>query len=721
MAGNQEKIAWMTRPLALILLTYVALGTAFSLVVPLNEAPDEPDHFAYVRVLAQTARLPIMSPIAAENETMEANQPPLFYALNVLVAGWWPLDEAIHGPLNSCFSIELADAGRQTLYRHDPTEAFPFEQNRLALAYHLSRIFSVLLGGGTVWITYHLGRAAGLKEPFSLLGAGLVAFNPQFVFINGSVNNDVLTALLGAAIIWQAAVYTTRPSQKRLIGLGILFGLGLLTKYALIAYGGVIGLAILWPIFTDFQTKKQQNLIGRLAWEGFLFSVPVMVIAGWFYWHNWQLYGDPLVWDVHLQAKGAAVVRQSPFVWTDLLEFARWHFISFWAVFGWLNIAAPNWVYVIYAAISAVGIMGAAGIMWRKRGLLSPSHWLIGCAVLLIYLSLLRYIQIINWSGYQGRLAFAAVAPIAVILAAGWQMLFPRRFVKFLLAGLAGLVLSLLVGVVAPAYPRPQIYSPPTTAQAVCMRTRSGLLLDGVSGDQRITGGAINLTWHGLGMIGSEGAGTLETILLLPDGTEVGREQNSLNWRADELIDVPVQIQLPADLPRPTVLYAAAQLRDENQGELIEFQSATGRVLEAPHTAVELILPGKQDIIAEPQIKANALFGQQLQLIGATITAENIILVWEGASSIDLSYTTFVHVIDDDGNMLSQADSQPLNGRYPTRVWDVEERVVDIKSISVQDESTTLRIGVYHLATGQNLILPDGREWVEIKLSPKQQ
>lgn len=706
----------MTRPLALILLAYAALGTAFSFVVPLNEAPDEPDHFAYVRVLAQTTQLPIMSPIAAENETMEANQPPLFYALNVLVAGWWPLDEAVHAPLNSCFSIELGDTGRQTFYRHDPTEAFPFEQNRLALAYHLSRIFSVLLGGGTVWITYLLGRSAGLKEPFALLGAGLVAFNPQFVFINGSVNNDVLTALLGAAIIWQAAVYATRPSQWRLIGLGILFGLGLLTKYALIAYGGVIGLAVLWPVATDFQTKKQQNFIGRLAREGVLFSVPVILIAGWFYWHNWQLYGDPLVWDVHLQAKGAAVVRQSPFVWTDLLEFGRWHFISFWAVFGWLNVAAPNWIYAIYGAITGASLLGAAGFVWRRRGRLSASHWLIGCAVLLIYLSLLRYIQIINWSGYQGRLAFAAVAPIAVILAAGWQVLVPKRFVTFLLAGLGMMVLSLLIGVVAPAYPRPQIFSPPPAAQPLCMRTASGLLLDGVSTDKRIVGTAFNLTWHGLGMIGSEGAGTLETILLLPDGTEINREQKALDWRAGEIIDLPVQIQLPADLPRPTLLYVAAQMRDENRDELITFQSAAERELESPYVAVELIVPEVSEQIETPEIEIDALFGNQLLLHGVAINANDVTLVWEATTAIDLSYTTFVHVVDGAGNLLTQADSQPFNGRYPTRVWVPEERVTEVKNISWGDEAAAVRIGVYDLATGDRLILGDGSEWVEIDL-----
>ncbi len=74
----------MRHPLTLILLGYFLLGILFSFIVPLNEAPDEADHFLYVQYLVENGRLPTMHPIATANATMEANQPPLFYALNAL-------------------------------------------------------------------------------------------------------------------------------------------------------------------------------------------------------------------------------------------------------------------------------------------------------------------------------------------------------------------------------------------------------------------------------------------------------------------------------------------------------------------------------------------------------------------------------------------------------------------------------------------------------------
>src|SRR5690606_20857272 len=60
-------------------------------------------------------------------------------------------------------------------------------------------------------------------------------------------------------------------------------------------------------------------------------------------------------------------------------------------------------------------------------------------ATLIVYVSLLRYIQTINWSGYQGRLAFTAAAPIAVLLAVGLARLGGARLAQGIGAALLGL------------------------------------------------------------------------------------------------------------------------------------------------------------------------------------------------------------------------------------------------------------------------------------------
>ena len=60
---------------------YVVLGAAIGVIVPLGESPDEIDHFRFIQALLFERALPVMQPTAADNVTMEANQPPLYYTL----------------------------------------------------------------------------------------------------------------------------------------------------------------------------------------------------------------------------------------------------------------------------------------------------------------------------------------------------------------------------------------------------------------------------------------------------------------------------------------------------------------------------------------------------------------------------------------------------------------------------------------------------------------
>jgi 4-amino-4-deoxy-L-arabinose transferase-like glycosyltransferase len=234
---------WLT----LILLLYLLLGVAYSWVVPLGEAPDEVDHFLYVRYLLEERAFPVMRPVAADNEPMEANQPPLFYLLNAAVTASFPMTAPADLPLNACFTFDPYDGGRAHFYLHDAAEAAPFAPDYLA--FRVARLFSVLLGAVVVWLAYRLGRQLVPDDGrVGLLAAGLLAFNPQFLFMMASVNNDVLTAVLGAAILTFSIQAALNPSPRLFALLGGLVGLGLLTKFALLAFWPLPVLAAIWPV-----------------------------------------------------------------------------------------------------------------------------------------------------------------------------------------------------------------------------------------------------------------------------------------------------------------------------------------------------------------------------------------------------------------------------------------------------------------------------------------
>ncbi len=716
--------------LAVILGVYLTLATAYALVVPLGEAPDEVDHFLYVRYLVEQQTFPVMQPTAEANATMEANQPPLFYLLNAIWTTPFPQATSPDLPLNACYSF-VPDNGRAHFYLHDWGEQPVFDD--AFLAFRMARILSVILGAVTVALTYLLARQMAPTRPSVwLLAAGLLAFNPQFLFITASVNNDVLMALLGAAIVVTAVSAATQGGYGRFALLGILVGLGLLTKFALLAF---------WPLALLAVIGYQLSVIGHsstshrspptahrsLPIHLLLVTLLPLLIAGWWYGRAYTLYGDPLAWDVHLQAKGSEVLRTTAFTWADLWDFARIHFQTYWGWFGWLKLPMPGWVYLMIGVVVTVGILGVILEIsdWRleiKRGLKSlvsnlqsPHIALLFnlYAVTAIYLSLLRYIQTINWSGYQGRLAFGAAASIAALLAVGvergWTQIQwnfadedqksalnpknPRLSASyFLIPTFFVLAVVTLLFIVRPAYARPQLFWPGVNEERVCVDTAVGGQIEAANWPERVQpGDTLPVTLFGLG-IGEEQSVTLD---LVGFGGEVVAEMDTAVPAApSQPITHTVSLTIAPDA-QP----ARALLRLDGQA-LGWLKIAAAR----PYTPPPTMQP----------IQAN--FANQLTLVGFQSDGDQITLFWQAAAPLTADYTTFIHLLDEQGQVVAQADGQPQGSWYPTSVWDVGELVADEKVLARPLVPGQYRAvaGVYLLSTGARLSLPTGADVVAL-------
>ena len=76
------------RWIKLILIAFVILGTLYSVVVPLFEAPDEVWHYLYVKHFADGNGLPVYREGTTFPMRQEASQPPLFYVLNGWATAW---------------------------------------------------------------------------------------------------------------------------------------------------------------------------------------------------------------------------------------------------------------------------------------------------------------------------------------------------------------------------------------------------------------------------------------------------------------------------------------------------------------------------------------------------------------------------------------------------------------------------------------------------------
>ncbi|RMF04729.1 MAG: hypothetical protein D6768_02525, partial [Chloroflexi bacterium] len=72
-------------------------------------------------------------------------------------------------------------------------------------------------------------------------------------------------------------------------------------------------------------------------------------------------------------------------------------------------------------------------------------------------------------------------------------------------------------------------------------------------------------------------------------------------------------------------------------------------------------------------------------------------------------YTVFVHLLDENDQMVAGSDSQPLNGRYPTTIWQADETIPDTHTLPLPQNlppgTYRLALGLYHQPSGQRLPL----------------
>ncbi len=126
------------------------------------------------------------------------------------------------------------------------------------------------------------------------------------------------------------------------------------------------------------------------------------------------------------------------------------------------------------------------------------------------------------------------------------------------------------------------------------------------------------------------------------------------------------------------------------------------------------------------QMPISANFGNLITLEGANISPPTLLpgkpvdidLLWQARQPVSESLTTFVHVVDDSGQIWGQADRLPGDGRWPTNTWDKKEWIRDRFQLSLKPDtpagSYRLLVGIYNSQTLERLpvIAQEGAETV---------
>ncbi len=107
-------------------------------------------------------------------------------------------------------------------------------------------LLHLLLGTGTVWLTYVLGRRLRLRRCLALLAAALVAVDPLLLRYTTFPMTETLVTFLATALL---VAITLAPSLRQQVLSGFLFGLCVLSRPTLWAFGGLMllrGIVLRW-------------------------------------------------------------------------------------------------------------------------------------------------------------------------------------------------------------------------------------------------------------------------------------------------------------------------------------------------------------------------------------------------------------------------------------------------------------------------------------------
>ena len=383
----------------LILRLYVALALAYSLLLPLGEAPDEPGHYNYARIVAVEQRGP------RGEEEHEAFQPPLYYWLAAPLAG---LGDPTLLPLKANADFTLDPGGPANLLLHTRDEAFPYDG--WALGWHLVRLLSLLCGALTVWGVHHLARfwAPGRRH-VSVAATALFVLPPQFTLLHGAASNDTLALAIGTFLLLEAALIAAgHLSYKRLALVGLLWGLAILAKASMLAAGPGVAAAVLFG-----RLSRDGHRRWLLAWRDLaLVGAVAAGVSGWWFARNVALYGDPLGWRLIFVINEA---RTEEVNWLRQI-WGLWR--SYWL--SYIGMSLPRWLYLVLLMPLGLALLGVARSTqaWRSKARPRPLAVVVAVQGLAFLLSWGRWTLAVAGTD-QARLLYPGLVAVAPALAVG--------------------------------------------------------------------------------------------------------------------------------------------------------------------------------------------------------------------------------------------------------------------------------------------------------------
>jgi 4-amino-4-deoxy-L-arabinose transferase-like glycosyltransferase len=378
--------AWVCAALAFV------NAACWSLITPPFQSPDEPDHFAYVQLLAENHRLPSQSLGGySQEETLALtdlrNSQVRFRPEGrpiSSVAQQHALQRDLARPLSR------KGSGGAGLASTEPPLYYALETIPYALAssgsildqLELMRLLSAVMGALTALFAFLFLRELlpGARWAWTVGGLGVALF-PLLGFVSGVVNPDAMLFAVSTALFYcLARAFHRGLTRRSAIAIGVLMAVGFLTKlnFAGLAPGATLGLILL--------TRREARTVGRAVYYRYL--APALLIAfspGILYglvnlFSNHSTFGIASSGLGSLFGGGHSSSSELSYIWQFYLPRLPWMHSDFGGIFttrqlwfkylvglyGWSDTVFAGWVYNV--ALIPAGLIATLCVLGLVKG-----------------------------------------------------------------------------------------------------------------------------------------------------------------------------------------------------------------------------------------------------------------------------------------------------------------------------------------------------------------
>ena len=306
-----------------VLAGCAVLGIVYLVLMPRGLPYDEPSHWSNVVFYIEHHRIPVLGDPGV---TYEAQMGPVAYVVMALAgAPLW--SSSAEGAFYAARAVGLVEL--------------------LLLVVVVWRLTRMALPG---------------RRGAAVLAAAAAALNPMLLAMSTSIQNDTLAILLAAGAV-DVATSAAEAGRRRMVVVGLLVGLAMLTKITAWPAGVVLGAWLLW----------------RRGWvSASLYAATVLVVAGWWFWRNLDLYGD-------LSGRGGveAAGYDFPAIGLDPVHIVRDVVTYLWLPTEYVRntVSAPALIELVVVLLTLVAVVGAVA----AGPLMSSTGWLLtGIAIVAV-------------------------------------------------------------------------------------------------------------------------------------------------------------------------------------------------------------------------------------------------------------------------------------------------------------------------------------------------